>query len=257
MAPVWEEKAGSFERCRVLAERAAARGSDLVVFPETTLTGFSMKATSLAEPAADAPTIRAFADLARELRLAIAFGVVLHGRTRPTNSMVVVDRTGAEIARYAKIHPFTFAGEDAHYESGERTAVAAVDDVVFGLSICYDLRFPELYTAAAERVHALLVIANWPEPRVPHWLALLQARAIENQCWVVGVNRTGEDGNGLHYPPSSRVHDPAGVQLAPEWREGELEGHTITAERVREQRRQFPVLGDRRPGLYREISSQP
>lgn len=253
IASAWEDKAASLVRCRELAASAARHGVDLLVFPETTLTGFTMNATSVAEPAADSPTIRTFAELARAHRLAIAFGVVLDGRARPANSMVVVDRAGAELARYAKIHPFSFAGEEAHYESGERIAIAALDDVAFGLSICYDLRFPELYTAVAERVQALLVIANWPEPRVAHWRALLQARAIENQCWVLGVNRTGEDGNGLSYPASSYGFDPAGVQVPPEWADAELEGFTITAERVAAQRRSFPILRDRRPGLYRDL----
>src|SRR5512139_1724570 len=129
IASAWEDKAASLARCRTLVASAARHGVDLLVFPETTLTGFTMKATSIAEPAADSPTIRAFSDLARTHRLAIAFGVVLAGRERPANTMVVVDRAGEELARYAKIHPFSFAGEDARYESGERAAIAVVDDV--------------------------------------------------------------------------------------------------------------------------------
>jgi predicted amidohydrolase/DNA-binding SARP family transcriptional activator/TolB-like protein len=238
LAPVWEDKAASLGRCRVLVARAAAKGAKLVAFPELTLTGFSMKATSLAETAADSPTIRAFAELAREHRLAIAFGLVLEGHARPTNSLVVLDRAGAELARYAKLHPFAPAGEDVCYESGERTALAAVDDVVFGLSICYDLRFPEPYTSLAERVHAQLVIASWPS-RGSRTGRAARAKAIEGQCWVIGVNRTGED-RRTAVPPSPCVFDPGGVQLAPDWQD---DGSRVAIHRRRpgaEQRRRFP-----------------
>jgi len=252
-APVWEDKVSSLECCRELAVRAAGYSSELLLFPELTLTGFTMNATFIAEPPDASPTISAFARMASEQRLAIGFGVALQGRDRPTNCMVLVDRTGAELARYAKAHLFSPSGEDRHYDSGEGIAVTAVADVACGLSICYDLRFPELYTSMAERTQALLVIASWPAPRIAHWYALLQARAIECQCYVVGVNRIGTDGNGLDYPASSRVFDPAGARLTPEWTDGELEGYSIAAGRVVEQRGQFPVLRDRRPGLYRRL----
>ena len=252
--PVWEDKAATMARCRELAARAAARHAALLAFPEMTLTGFTLSATSIVEPASDSPTIAAFSGLARELRMAIAFGVVLQGRERPTNSVVVVDRDGTELVRYAKVHPFGPGGESIHYERGERAAIAAVDDVAFALSICYDLRFPELYTAVAPRVEAMLVIASWPEARISHWLALLQARAIENQCWVAGVNRTGIDGNGLNHPRSTRVFDPVGAQVAPDWTDGELAGFTIDAERTRTQRASFPLLRDRCPAVYEAIA---
>lgn len=250
----WENKPASLERARLLVARAAERGASFVAFPEMTLTGFTMNATSVAEPAADSPTIRAFSDLARAQRMALAFGVVLHGRERPTNSLVVVDREGTELARYAKVHPFSPGGESACYERGERAEIAAVDDVVFGLSICYDLRFAELYTAVAERVHAHLVSASWPELRLEHWFALLRARAIETEAWVIGVNRTGTDGVGLVHPPSSCVFDPVGVRVEPDWSEGELAGYTVSAAAVARQRERFPVLRDRRPELYRALA---
>jgi omega-amidase len=247
----WEDKAASFARSRELAARAAACGARLVAFPEMTLTGFTMNATSVAEPAADSPTIRGFSALARELGIAIAFGVVLEGRERPTNCLVVVDEAGRELVRYAKLHLFSPGGEDQHYESGDRLASVALDDVVFGLSICYDIRFPELFSALSPLVHAHLVMASWPEQRLEHWYALLQARAIESQAYVVGVNRTGADGLGQAHPASSYVFDPAGKRLEPEWEETELAGYRINAAAVEELRRRFPVLRDRRPDLYR------
>jgi predicted amidohydrolase len=249
----WEDKPRSLARCRVLAERAAARATELLVFPEMTLTGFTMQATSVSEPAGDSPTVRAFAELARELGMAIAFGVVLDGRVRPGNRLVVVGPDAAQLASYAKLHPFSHAGEDRHFESGDRSAIVAVADVAFGLSICYDLRFPEVYSAVAERVSALLVIANWPSPRIAHWFALLQARAIECQCYAFGVNRTGQDPNGHGYPRSSCGFDPAGERLQPEWSEDVLDGFTIDVARVQEQRTRLGFLRDRRPETYRQL----
>ena len=155
----WEDKAENLTRCRALARRAAALEAQLIVFPEMTLTGFTMSVASVAEHPADSSTIRAFSALARELRVALAFGVVLHGAERPANSMIVVAPDGAELARYAKLHPFSLAHENAHYEAGSSLATALVHDVACGLSIC---------------------------------------------CYVVAVNRTGTDGNGIHFPSARR-----------------------------------------------------
>lgn len=252
--PVWEDREANLPRARELVRRAAARGARLVAFPEMTLTGFTLNATSIAEPPAASPTIEWFAECAREHAIAIAFGVVLHGRDRPTNSLVLLDRRGEEVARYAKLHLFSPGGEADHYERGDDAPVAVVEDVAFGLSICYDLRFPEYCAALAPAVQALLVIASWPQVRIAHWFALLQARAIECQCWVAAVNRTGVDGHGQQHPPSSCLFDPLGVLVEPEWREDELQGYTLDPERTQAQRRAFPVRRDRLPDLYARIA---
>jgi predicted amidohydrolase len=249
----WEDKAENLTRCRALARRAAALEAQLIVFPEMTLTGFTMSVASVAEHPADSSTIRAFSALARELRVALAFGVVLHGAERPANSMIVVAPDGAELARYAKLHPFSLAHENAHYEAGSSLATAIVHDVACGLSICYDLRFPELFTALAATCDAILVIASWPQARIGHWNALLVARAIDCQCYVVAVNRTGTDGNGIHFPRSSQVIDPRGERLVPDAVDGDVELFTIDARKVAAYRRAFPTLRDRRPVLYEEL----
>jgi predicted amidohydrolase len=250
---LWEQKQGNLQLCRSAAQRAAALGARLVVFPEMTLTGFTMNASSIVEPAHESPTIESMATMARELRVALAFGVVLHGDTRPENTLVVVDEAGSEVARYAKIHPFSHADEHNHYAGGERAVHARVADVVFGLTICYDLRFAELYNALAPSCEAIIVIANWPSARIAHWRALLMARAIDCQCYVVGVNRTGEDGNGIAYTASSCVVDPRGTVLAPDEADGDVAVFTLDPAAVAAYRREFPTLQDRRPGVYREL----
>ena len=250
---LWEQKQGNLELCGSAAQRAAERGAQLVVFPEMTLTGFTMNAESIAEPAQESPSIRAMATIARELRVALAFGVVLRRASRPQNTLVVMGDDGAEIARYAKIHPFSHAEEDKHYAGGDSAVRARVGDMVFGLTICYDLRFAELYNALAPGCTAIVVIANWPSARIGHWRALLVARAIECQCYVVGVNRTGEDGNGIAYEASSCVVDPRGTVIEPDDHDGDIAVFTLDPQLVADYRRAFPVLQDRRAAVYREL----
>jgi omega-amidase len=242
----WEDPAANLDRCRELTAEAAALGSELVVFPEMTLTGFTMHATAFAESPDESPTLRAFRELAADAGVAIAFGVVLHGHERPRNTLVVVDATGAEVARYAKMHPFSLAGESEHFEAGDEVVSARVAGIDIGLSVCYDLRFPLLYSALAPEVAALLVIANWPAPRIAHWHALLRARAIESLCYAIGVNRTGSDANGHEYPPSSAVYGPSGEALEPLSSAGEVEVYEIDAQLVARYRERFPFLLDRR-----------
>jgi omega-amidase len=253
---VWEQKQANLELCSSAAKRAAADGARLVVFPEMTLTGFSMNAEAIAEPAASSPTIAAMSTIARDTQVALAFGVVLRSRGRPQNSLAVVDEHGAEIARYAKIHPFSHAHEHQHYDGGDTAVHALIGDVVLGLTICYDLRFPELYSALAASCDAIIVIANWPAARIGHWRALLVARAIECQCYVIGVNRTGVDGNGLEYPASSMVVDPRGDVIAPDESDGDIALYTLDPVLVADYRRAFPILQDRRNSLYRELLRQ-
>jgi omega-amidase len=245
----WEDKRSNLERCRVLAARAAALGAELVVFPEMTLTGFSMNATSISEPPTSSPTIEAFSALSAELRVAIVFGVVVHGTERPRNTLVVVE-DGREVARYAKIHPFTYAHEHEHYEGGDALVVTQVAGAAVGLSVCYDLRFPELFAQLAPAAEIVLVIANWPARRIAHWHALLVARAIECQCWVVGVNRIGRDRTGAEYPRSSVVITPEGERQEARLGEDEVDVYDLDPGRVADYRRRFPVLQDRRPAVY-------
>jgi omega-amidase len=250
----WEDKRANLERCRAASRRAREHGAGFVAFPEMTTTGFTMNAAAVAEPAAAAPTVRAFAGIARDAGIAIGFGVVLTGRARPTNSCVIVNAAGVEAARYAKVHPFSAAREDEAYEGGSELAVANIGSVRIGLTVCYDLRFPELYAALAPRCDAVLVIANWPAKRIDHWHALLKARSIEGQCYVIGVNRTGADPNGHRYPRSSCVIDPRGTVLEPLRTEGELDVFDVDAATVAEWRAAFPVAADRRPRLYRSFA---
>jgi omega-amidase len=248
--PTWEDVAANLDACRARIQRAAELGAELVVFPEMVLTGFSMGATSSAEHAGDSPSIRSMADAAVASGVCVAFGMVLHGTQRPRNAMVVLDEHGVQRAVYGKVHPFSLAGEHAHFEAGAELVVADLAGVAFGLAICYDLRFPELFAAMAADCDAFLVIASWPAPRIEHWFALLRARAIESQCYVVGVNRTGADGAGMDHPPSSCVFGPGGDAMEPVTTHGDIAVFDVDPAIVRAYRSKLRFLPDRVPAVY-------
>ena len=127
---------------------------------------------------------------------------------------MVADPSGQIVASYTKLHPFTLSGERDHYEAGLEIITFACGGFTIAPFICYDLRFPEVFRHAARRgANFFTVIANWPMARLDHWLTLLRARAIENQCYVLGVNRSGQDPS-LLYPGRSMLVDPNGIVQA-------------------------------------------
>src|SRR5262245_57761785 len=158
-------------------------------------TGFSMNTGAIAETYGGS-TEQFLAETAREFGIFLMAGAAMLGRDgRARNKALVFTPTGELLAFYAKMRPFTPGGELEHYTPGERSTSFRWEDITVSPFVCYDLRFPELFreAAAAQRPELFTVIANWPDKRVHHWLALLQARAIENQAYVVGVNRIGTD----------------------------------------------------------------
>ena len=241
----WEDPEANFTRLRPWIARAAAAGARLAAVPEMYSTGFSMDAARLAEPPGG-PSTRFLAEQAREHGMWLAGSIPVRFETgqRPANTLVLAGPKG-ELVRYRKIHPFTFAREHEHYAAGGEHVVVELEGVRLALFVCYDLRFADEFWAVAERTDAYLVVANWPERRRHHWTTLLQARAIENQAYVIGVNRVGE-GNGLTYTGDSRVFDPWGEQLAAAAGDESLLLADVDPARVRAARETFPVLRDRR-----------
>lgn len=247
----WEAPSENFRRVKGMAERAAAEGARLLVLPEMFATGFSMDAALVASFARET---RAFMeDLARSLSVFVLGGYVEPAEPRPANACSIVDPGGTVILHYRKIHPFAPAGEDRHYMAGERVETVEVEGVRVTPFICYDLRFPEAFRAAAARTDLYCVVANWPEARRRHWSALLQARAIENQAYVLGVNRVGE-GDGLVYTGDSALLDPMGDQVASSspGEPGLVLGPVDPGE-VSRTRERFGFLEDRKPALYARL----
>lgn len=242
---LWENRAGNFERLLPWLEAAAAAGARLVALPEMFACGFSMATERIAEPEGG-PSSRFLVEQARRLGLWLAGSVPerpVPGE-RPFNTLVVAG-PGGECVRYRKIHPFTYAGEHEHYQAGTAGVTLAIEGVRFALFICYDLRFANELWPLAGDTDAYLVVANWPETRRHHWRTLIEARAIENQAYVVGVNRVGE-GGGLRYSGDSRIVDPLGEVLASAAGDETLLLAEIDPARVAETRRKLPFLQDRR-----------
>ncbi len=191
----WEHKPANYHKVRQLLTEAVPEKASLVLLPEMFATGFSMNTEAVTEPYGG-QTEQFLAGLARELGVAIVAGVAARaGDGRARNKALVFSPEGALLGFYAKMRPFSPGGELEHYVPGDRPLVVSWNDCTLSPFVCYDLRFPELFrqVAAKQRPELFVVIANWPAKRVEHWVRLLQARAIENQAYVVGVNRVGRD----------------------------------------------------------------
>jgi predicted amidohydrolase len=211
---VWEDKTANFAGVRAQLAQTMVEPGSLIVLPEMFATGFSMNVAGIAE-AEDGPTHQFLTELAREHQAAVIGGVVTRAADgRGLNQAVAFDPNGELLARYSKIHPFSFAGETKHYVGGDGVVMFEWQGFRISPFVCYDLRFPEVFRHAVRRdAEILVVIANWPEARDSHWRALLAARAIENQCYLVGVNRVGLDPY-VEYIGNSMILDPKGVPLA-------------------------------------------
>jgi predicted amidohydrolase len=244
----WEDVAGSHARADRLLDDAARGGARLAVLPEMFSTGFSMRPERVAQPPGG-PSEQFLKQRARELDLWILASVPESGAARPRNVAMVASPEG-RLERYAKIHPFSFAGEDRHYEGGDGIRTVRIEDTRVTPFVCYDLRFPEPFRLAADGTDLYVVVSNWPERRQMHLRVLLQARAIENLAYVVGVNRTGE-GDGVHYAGGSAAFSPWGEVLAEAGEEETVAFCEVDPATVARARETFPALKDRRPEAYR------
>ncbi|MBA3548597.1 MAG: carbon-nitrogen family hydrolase [Nannocystis sp.] len=243
---VWEDPEANFARLRPWVAAAAAAGARLVVLPEMFACGFSM-ATERVREAPDGPSARFLAEQAAQHGLWICGSIpeTAAGEARPYNTLVLASPGGQVSHRYRKIHPFSFAGEHEHYGAGDLHVTVDIEGLRCTLFVCYDLRFADEFWARAHDTDAYIVVANWPERRRRHWTTLLQARAIENQAYVVGVNRVGH-GSGVDYSGDSRIIDPWGEILAAAAGGETMLLADIKPTNVQDARDKFPVLKDRR-----------
>jgi predicted amidohydrolase len=250
MDMAWEDVAENHRRAARLLARAADAGAKLALLPEMFSTGFSMEPERVAEEPGGISE-RFLVAQARAFGLSILASVPQKDPAAPLpQNVALLALPAGGVTRYAKIHPFTFGGEDKVYTGGDRIVTVTVDGVRVTPLVCYDLRFPEPFRLAAEDTDLFALVANWPEARREHWRTLLRARAIENLCYVAGVNRVG-DGGKLHYTGDSAVISPWGEVLA----EGSAKESVLVCDvepaAVRDARERFPVLRDRRPDAYR------
>ncbi|HPA80518.1 MAG TPA: nitrilase-related carbon-nitrogen hydrolase [Thermoanaerobaculales bacterium] len=248
----WEDPAANLPRASSMVAEAAAAGARLIVLPEMFATGFSMAAT---EMAAHADAIRGgLSELARRHGVWLLGGYAEPGEERPHNACSLMNPEGSEVLHYRKIHPFSMAGEGDHYEAGTRMVTADVEGIRITPTICYDLRFPEIYRATAAHTDLFVVIASWPDRRSDAWRTLLAARAIDCLAWVLGVNRVGKDPYDVPHRGDTSLVDPMGKAVeALAWAEGIVAGE-VDVVRARELRRRLPFLDDRRPEVYASLA---
>lgn len=256
---VWEDKEATLKKVEQMMKTASAGRAQLIVFPEMTLTGFSMNLEQIGEPPESSWTVERMRGLAQQYKLAAGFGWAAlppekkdthssQEREKGTNRFTLVSDQGEILGEYSKLHPFRYGGEGEVFQGGDKIVTVPFQGRRLGLFVCYDLRFPEIFQLASREADILLVIANWPAVRRDHWMTLLRARAMENQCYMVGVNCVGSR-DGLDYCGDSMAVDVVGHVLASlSYQEGvllcELE------DRAWELREKFQTKKDRREDFY-------
>ena len=255
--PVWRNKKETLRHCITALDSIKNQKCELIIFPEMSLTGFYVDGTEEAEPKSDSWTVQQFKRLAIEYQTTIIFGVLLQDDNNQFyNSMVTVNKLGDVLSCYYKVHLFSYAGEDECFHSGKEVIVTNTNNINFLNSICYDLRFPPLYSARALETDMLINIANWPATRTVQWRDLLKARAIENLNFMVGVNRTGDDGNGLSYSKSSYIFSPLGEDLSPIFSKNNIDVYELDITLAKKTKSQLPFLNDRKKELYKSWLNQ-
>lgn len=234
----WEDPAANRAH---LADKLAGTPGHLNILPEMFTTGFSMASATLAEPA-DGPTLDWLNANAETQHMPVCGSVMVREAKHCYNRFFHVTPSG-DVQRYDKRHLFRMADEHQHYSPGQHRLVFQQQDMRVMAQVCYDLRFP-VYSRNRNDYDVLLYVANWPAARREHWLTLLKARAIENLCYVIGVNRIGDDGNQVAYSGDSVVFDFRGEPLL------ELGGADAAAEielemaPLTQYRRDFPAWQD-------------
>ena len=246
----WEDKQANIlmldQKIRDIKEK-----TNIVVLPEMFTTGFSMNPKSLAEKM-DGETVSWMRKIAQEKGIILTGSIIIEEEDNFFNRLIWMLPNG-QLGYYDKRHCFSLAGEDEHYTRGTKRLIASVGGWKINLCICYDLRFP-VWTRqviesgedreAAPEYDVLIYVANWPERRNLAWNTLLQARAIENQCYVVGVNRVGNDGNELYHSGDSMVIDPFGEKLYHKSHVEDIHTTTIEKSTLEEARIKFPFWKD-------------
>ncbi len=241
----WEDRKANLDKVGSLVKGIRDQDVDLVCLPELFSTGYTMSPAPLAEPL-DGETSSFLANLAGENRINLVGSFIEKTAGKPRNSALAFNAHGKMIAHYSKIYLPTFLHEDEHYGPGDKVSVFEIGGTKFGMVICYDLRFPELFRKLVEAgVKGVFVIASWPTERIEHWDLLLRARAVDNQFFVIGVNRVGNSPIGS-YPGHSAVVDPWGrVVASATGKQEKVLVAEIDFKLVEEVREKLPVLRDR------------
>jgi omega-amidase len=242
----WEDKKANLEMLQEKIE-IAGKNSQIVFLPEMFSTGFSMQPYTLAEEM-DGETILWMKTEAAKNRIILCGTVMIKENNHYYNRLMWVLPTG-ELAYYNKRHCFAFANEHLHYTPGNSRLITQVNGWKLNLQICYDLRFPvwarqQMKDAQTPEYDVLVYLANWPQRRSNAWKTLLAARAIENQCYVIGVNRIGADGNGIEHSGDSCIINPLGAFIYHKENDEAIFSISLEPQELEDIRKKLPFLSD-------------
>ena len=239
---LWENKAANLA---MFEKKISSLGgnTEVVILPEMFSTGFSMNPEIHAEKM-DGPTLKWMKAITAAKKIILTGSVIIEEEAKYFNRLIWMLPNG-QYGYYDKRHLFAYADEDKHYTAGSKRLIASVKGWKINLQVCYDLRFPVWSRQqAAGEFDVLVYVANWPDRRSLAWKTLLRARAIENQCYVAGVNRIGEDGNNISYSGDSMMIDPLGEVLYEKSKEESMFTHGLQKEKLEEVRRKYPFWKD-------------
>jgi omega-amidase len=246
----WEDKKANLQMFEQKIS-SISQPTEIVVLPEMFSTGFSMQPEKLAETM-DGETLQWMRRVAAQKKIILTGSLIIEENENYYNRLVWVLPNG-QVGYYDKRHLFAYGDEDRHYTPGEKRLIASVNGWKVNLLVCYDLRFPVWSRQSpppsgragrGPEYDVLIYVANWPEKRVQAWTTLLRARAIENQCYVIGVNRTGDDGKKIHYSGESMAIDPLGEILYHKKDEEDIFTVTLDKSYLEKAREKFPFWRD-------------
>ncbi len=249
----WEDKAANLDMFSNKIENIKET-TEVIILPEMFNTGFSMNAEALAEPM-NGETLQWMKKTAAKKKAIITGSMIIEENENYFNRLIWMLPNG-EYGYYDKRHLFAYGNEHTKYTPGNKRLIASAKGWKINLLVCYDLRFPvwcrQVHLAPGEGLGVrptpeydlLMFVANWPQQRIHAWKSLLIARAIENQCYVVGVNRVGNDGNNIYYNGSSMIVDPLGEVIYSKEKEEDIFTYTLQKEKLTQVRERFPFWKD-------------
>ncbi len=240
----------NFIKANEAVQKASLRRADLILLPELWASGFDLENCRKYASSLQSGWFSKMQSMAVEHRIAVGGSMIEEDQGKYFNTFVFYDREGKILGTYRKIHLFGKLKEDIYFESG--TDINLIDSPwgKIGLAICYDLRFPEIFRSyAVKGAEVILLVAEWPQSRIGHWNTLLQARAIENQCFIAAVNKVGLS-EGKVLGGGSAVISPMGEIMVQGGTDEELLYASIDLKEVAKNRRWMPIFEDRKPAVY-------
>jgi omega-amidase len=253
---VWENPEKTLTKAELFIRHAADCGAKLVCFPEQFATGWDPKPQKNIQDVYGS-IITSLQTYAKEYRIGIIGSIREKHDPLPKNTAIVINRHGRVLAKYAKMHLFSMGKEHEGSSAGTELGIFTFDALTFGIAICYDLRFPELFRIYAQKgVHAVFVPSAWPQSRISQWELFIRSRAAENQMYVLGVNTTGKTPIDL-YSGASMTADPSGMIISRANEAEQLLFSDIDPQEVDRMRIDFPIEKDRKDKLYHSLLTMP